>query len=64
MVSLKIKNLFECPGQQLDLLQREQQRPGEQVVGRVREAGQEPLRDGQVTLSLHSSLFEGFYNDL
>jgi len=40
-------------GEQLDLLQREQQRPGEQVAGRVGEARQEPVRDGQVRAGTH-----------
>jgi hypothetical protein len=35
-------------GKQLNVLQCEQQRPGEQVAGRIREARQEPLRNGQV----------------
>jgi hypothetical protein len=35
-------------GEQLNVLQCEQQRPGEQVAGRIREARQEPLRNGQV----------------
>jgi hypothetical protein len=39
-------------GEQLDVLQREQQRPGEQMVGRVGEARQEPFRDGQVPFFL------------
>ena len=40
--------LYFVAGQQLDLLQREQQRPGQQVARRVREARQKPFRHGQV----------------
>jgi hypothetical protein len=45
-------------GEQLNVLQCEQQRPGEQVAGRIREARQEPLRNGQVPV-VHKFLSTG-----
>ena len=40
-------------GQQLHLLLGVQQRLGQQVVGRVREVGKEPLRDGSRAQAKH-----------
>ena len=40
-------------GEQLHLLLRVQQRPCQQMVGRVRKAGEEPVRDGQGAQAQH-----------